>query len=140
MKTLNLLLTASLVVLLSANALMAQQNGHKIVMQLTTGDTLAHKALMKQLANLNAVSPETKIEVVCHGPGLEMMVAAKSRVVENITKHSANGVSFRVCEFSMKERNVSHDQLLPQANPVKAGIIHIVERQSDGWFYIKAGF
>ena len=28
----------------------------------------------------------------------------------------------------------------PKAASVKAGIIHIVERQEDGWSYIKAGF
>jgi intracellular sulfur oxidation DsrE/DsrF family protein len=30
--------------------------------------------------------------------------------------------------------------VLPQAGYVKAGIIRIVERQEQGWSYIKAGF
>jgi uncharacterized protein len=41
----------------------------KIVFQLATSDTTAHKALMKQLGNILATEPSTKIEVVCHGPG-----------------------------------------------------------------------
>ena len=47
---------------------------HKIVFQLTTNDTMAHKSLMKQLNNITSVAPSTKIEVVCHGPGLDMLV------------------------------------------------------------------
>ena len=31
-------------------------------------------------------------------------------------------------------------KVLAEAGHVKAGIIHIVERQEDGWSYIKAGF
>jgi intracellular sulfur oxidation DsrE/DsrF family protein len=31
-------------------------------------------------------------------------------------------------------------KVLTEAGHVKAGIIHIVERQEDGWSYIKAGF
>lgn len=37
-------------------------------------------------------------------------------------------------------RNEDPANKLPVAGFVKAGIIHIVERQEDGWSYIKAGF
>jgi intracellular sulfur oxidation DsrE/DsrF family protein len=40
----------------------------------------------------------------------------------------------------MKERKVSKEQLLPEAGTVEAGIIEIVKKQSQGWFYIKSGF
>ena len=59
-------------------------NPHKIVFQLTAGDTLSHKALMKQLNNITTVSPETKVEVVCHGPGLNMLMTEKTIVHDKI--------------------------------------------------------
>ncbi len=114
--------------------------GHKIVFQLTANDTLAHKALMKQLGNILTVAPDTKIEIVCHGPGLEMLQVEKSKVAEKVAAFSAKGVDFRACEFSMKERKVDKSQILPSAGFVEAGIIEIVSKQEKGWSYIKAGF
>lgn len=116
------------------------KESHKIVFQLTTADTTAHKALMKQLANITSVSPKTKIEVVCHGPGLDMLRNDKSIVSTKIEKFAAQGVVFNVCQFSMKERDVAAEQILSSAKFVEAGILYIVDLQSKGWFYIKSGF
>ncbi len=113
---------------------------HKIIFQLTTNDTMAHKALMKQLNNITTVAPTSQIEIVCHGPGLEMLITEKSIVHQKIKQLSAIGVSFIACEFSMKERNVPQDKIIPEAGYVKAGIIEIVSKQEQGWSYIKSGF
>ena len=118
----------------------SKNNVHKIIFQLTTNDTMAHKALMKQLNNITTVAPTTKIEIVCHGPGLEMLVTEKSIVHLKIKQLAAIGVSFIACEFSMKERNVPQDKIIPEAGYVKAGIIEIVSKQEQGWSYIKSGF
>jgi intracellular sulfur oxidation DsrE/DsrF family protein len=119
----------------------AEQAGqHKIVFQLTTDDTLAHKALMKQLNNIISVAPDTKIEVVCHGPGLNMLVIGKSIIPEKIQLLKARGIDFLACEFSMKERNISREKIIPEAGTVPAGIIEIVTKQEQGWSYIKSGF
>lgn len=115
-------------------------NPHKIVFQLTTGDTLSHKALMKQLNNITTVSPETKVEVVCHGPGLNMLMTEKTIVHDKIQAMSKKGVVFVACEFSMTERNVSKDQIISESIYTKAGILYIVSRIEEGYNYIKSGF
>lgn len=113
---------------------------HKIIFQLTTDDSLAHKALMKQLNNITTVAPGTKIEVVCHGPGLNMLVMGKTTVQEKIGQMKMKDVVFMACEFSMSERNVPKEKIIPEAGFVKAGIIEIVMKQEQGWSYIKSGF
>lgn len=118
----------------------SKESVHKIVFQLTTNDTLAHKSLMKQLNNITSVAPTTKIEVVCHGPGLDMLVTGKTIVQEKIKQLKAIGVDFVACEFSIKERNVPIEKIIPEAGFVKAGIIEIVTKQEQGWSYIKSGF
>jgi intracellular sulfur oxidation DsrE/DsrF family protein len=115
-------------------------NPHRIIFQLSTNDTLAHKALMKQIKNITSVAPDTKIEVVCHGPGLEILVIGKTTVQDKIASFTDKGVNFIACEFSMNERNVSKEKIIPQAKYVKAGIIEIVSKQEQGWSYIKSGF
>lgn len=113
---------------------------HKIVFQLTTDDTLAHRSLMKQLNNITTVAPDTKIEVVCHGPGLNMLVINKTIVQDKILQMKNKGIVFVACEFSMSERKITKENIIPEADYVKAGIIEIVSKQEQGWSYIKSGF
>jgi intracellular sulfur oxidation DsrE/DsrF family protein len=119
----------------------AEKNAvHKIIFQITTEDTLAQKALMKQLNNILTIAPGTKLEVVCHGPGLNMLVLGKTIVQDKIQQMKKKGVEFVACEFSMSERNVPKDKIISEAGFVKGGIIEIVTKQEEGWSYIKSGF
>ncbi len=113
---------------------------HRIVFQMVTGDTLAHKQLVKQISNIITVSPKTEIEVVCHGPGLQMLLSNKSVVADKISQLASARVSFNACEFSMKEKNITAEELIPSAGRVPYGILELVTKQEEGWSYIKAGF
>lgn len=132
--------------LLWASVAVAQEKStsdkvHQIVIQLTSGDTLAHKALMKQLQNIMSVAPLSKVDVICHGPGLSMLVFQASTITETITNlQLQHAIRFYACEFSMKERKVSKENIISGVGFVPAGIIAIVSRQEEGWSYIKAGF
>lgn len=86
MKALKLLI---LLLLVQSSYTFAQENtssygAYKIVFQMSTADTNAHKALMKQLTNITSESPDTKIQVICHGPGLSFIQKDKSVVVEKV--------------------------------------------------------
>jgi intracellular sulfur oxidation DsrE/DsrF family protein len=145
MKKVMFLLVALMVTMVSA--VQAQNAGdanlskpHKIIFQLTTADSLSHKALMKQLNNITSVSPETKVEVVCHGPGLNMLMTGKTTVHEKIQAMTKRGVVFVACEFSMTERNVTKEQIIAESVYTKAGILYIVSKMEEGYNYIKSGF
>ena len=116
-----------------------QKPEHKIIFQLTSGDTTAHKQLIKQFNNILSVSPTTKIEVICHGAGLDMLVSGKTIVEDKIKLLAEKGVVFNACEFSIKERKVDRSKIISSAGFVPAGIIAIVSKQEQGWSYIKAG-
>jgi intracellular sulfur oxidation DsrE/DsrF family protein len=113
---------------------------HRIVMQLTSGDTLVHKGLMRQLRNMLEAAPTMELEVVCHGPGMDLLMSDRSIVTDKVKQFSERGIVFLACENTIKERNLDRAKVLPEAGFVKAGIIHIVLRQEEGWSYIKAGF
>ena len=127
------------VLLFTTNTQAQNKTAHKIIFQLVSGDTTSHKVLMKQFGNILSVAPDTKIEVVCHGPGIEMMMQEKSIVINKIKEFKEKGVVFNVCEFSLKERKVDKAKLIEQSSYVPAGILEIVEKQEQGWSYIKAG-
>jgi intracellular sulfur oxidation DsrE/DsrF family protein len=99
---------------------------------------MVHKALMKQLNNIKSVAPTTEIEVVCHGPGLDMLLADKSKVRAKIKLATEMGVEFKACEFSIKERGIDRNLIISDSGFVPAGIIEIVTKQEQGWSYIKS--
>jgi uncharacterized protein len=129
-----------LALVLGTSAFAQTERHHRLVMQLASNDTNALKMLMKQLRNLQEASPTTEIEVVCHGPGLDLLVTGKSFKPGKITEFSGKGVRFLACENTMKDRQVERSQLLPEAGTVPVAIIYLMERQEDGWSYVKAGF
>jgi hypothetical protein len=113
---------------------------HRIIMQVTSGDTLVHKGLMRQLKNMKEAAPDMHLEVVCHGPGMDLLMSDRSIVQPKITEFAGKGIVFLACENTIKERNLDRTKVITEVGYVNAGIIHIVERQEDGWSYIKAGF
>lgn len=113
---------------------------HKIIFQLMSDDTTVHTSLIKQLNNVLAAAPGTKIEVVCHGPGINLLVNDKSTVQKKIRELRSKDVVFLACENTLKDKNISREKIIPEAGFVQSGIIQIVTRQEEGWGYIKSGF
>ncbi len=114
--------------------------GHKIIFQLMSDDTTVHTSLIKQLNNVLAAAPGTKIEVVCHGPGINLLMSEKTTVQNKIRELRSKDVLFLACENTLKDKNIPKEKIIPEAGFVPSGIIQIVTRQEEGWGYIKSGF
>jgi intracellular sulfur oxidation DsrE/DsrF family protein len=141
MKTLKLMIF--LLIGLTTFSAIAQKkpNNHKIVFQFTNAaDTLQQKAIINQLTNLTTHWPKAKYEVVIHSMGLPFVMSGKSKQIQAIKVLRAKGVRFLVCENTLKSQKVSKDQLLSEVEYVPVGIAEIVEKQEQGWTYIKGGF
>ena len=116
-------------------------NKHKIVFQFTNAnDTLQQKAIVNQLTNLTNHWPNAKYEVVIHSMGLPFVMSSKSKQIQAIKALRAKGVRFLVCENTLKSQKVTKDQLITEVEYVPVGIAEIVEKQEQGWSYIKGGF
>jgi intracellular sulfur oxidation DsrE/DsrF family protein len=113
---------------------------HKVVFQLTSSDTLVHKALVRQVANLLTAAPNSRVEVVCHSNGIEFLTAAKTRQAARIRELKAKGVDFVACENTLQERKMKKEDLLEDTRTVPAGVLEVVAKQEKGWAYLKAGF
>ncbi|GAB2667254.1 hypothetical protein GCM10027036_21040 [Flavihumibacter cheonanensis] len=137
MKQLTILAVLLLSVINGAVAQTAEPK-HKLVMQLNTSDTLIWKGLMNNLKNLKAGwGDSVKVEVVVHGAGVQFMMKDKTTQADKIAQFKKMGIEFVVCENTLRERNVSKDQLLPEAGFVKMGVGEIILKQEAGWSYIK---
>ena len=139
---------ASLTLMLAASFALNAQNqsevmslaNHKIVFQLTSDDTLVHKAVIKQIRNIFKAAPNASVEVVCHNKGITLLQTAATKHASDVKELKGRGVDFVACENTMRERKIKKEDLLPDIRTVPAGIIEIVMKQEQGWSYIKAGF
>ena len=112
---------------------------HKVVIQLTSADTNVHKTMVKQLGNLLAAAPNTKIEVVCHSAGLDILRTKLTVVYPKLKELNGKGVKFVACENTLKERKISKEEIISESGYVKAGILEVIMKQEEGWSYIRAG-
>lgn len=113
---------------------------HKIIFQLATDEIKEHGSLTRQLNNVLAYWPDAKIEVVVHSAALEFMMKEKSSVKTEVEKLIETGVTFAVCRNTMKRKNVDEGEIISGATFVPVGIAELVEKQEQGYSYIKAGY
>jgi uncharacterized protein len=115
------------------------QSDYKVVFDLTSRDSLDHKAVLRWAGEVAKASADAKVEVVMYGQGVNMMVKGKSTVEDAITKLMDNkNVSFKVCAVALKAQNLDKSQLIPGVEIVPDGIYEIISKQREGWGYIKA--
>ena len=137
----------SLVMFFSISVLHAQKlektnaaKKYKIVFQMVSKDTSDHSALIRQINNIIKLEPKTKIEVVCHGPGINFILREKTLVSADIHDLAIKKVDFVGCEYTMFQKNIKRDQLIDDCRTVPGGIMEIVYKQDKGWSYIKSGY
>ena len=131
----------ALILLLNSNSY-GQEKPHKIVFQFTNAsDTNQQKAFVKQLENLTDYWKDAQCEVVLYNQGVELLMKNNSAYLERLQALSKKGVSFCICENTLKNRKLSKDVFMADmAQYVPAGIAEIVLKQEAGWSYIKGGF
>ena len=123
--------------------LLAQNEGvldlkkHKIVMQFTSSDSLSQASVVGQVKNIRTAWPNAQIEVVCHGPGLDLLQTTKSKAASQVAEWSGKGVVFAACNNTMKRKNLKKEDLLNTAVVVPSAMIELTLKQEKGWAYVK---
>ncbi|QOI98611.1 MAG: DsrE family protein [Flammeovirgaceae bacterium] len=131
---------ALLLVLTGLSGAASGQANPQVLLHLQTGDTLVYKALVNQIVNLKKEIPQAAVKIVCHGPGMGFLLKSQSEYAERIHHARLREVAFIGCEFTMKQRQIKPEQLVPYATTVPYGLVEIVKLQQAGWLYIKTGF
>jgi uncharacterized protein len=78
-----------------------------------------------------------EIEVVFFGPGLNMLRKTNSDHADMLRRFATEGVKLAACRNSMRDRNITTEDLFPFATTVDAGVAELVRKQEAGWAYIK---
>ena len=116
----------------------------KVVYHIDDTEGQATKAL-RNIRNHLDTAPDTKIVVVTHANGIDFLLSdAKDKKNPNIDYPSlvnalkSRGVSFEICEITIKGRNLKKDQFVMDADFTPSGVVRITQlQQKDHFAYIK---
>jgi uncharacterized protein len=131
-----------LALMLAACASLANAQDVKAVYHITTGIDTAAAALNNVKNHLDA-DPKAKIVVVTNGLGIDFLLqdAKDSRGREfssMVSTLTERGVEFRVCNNTLRTRNISPDKLLMETKVVPSGVAEAARLQAkEGFVYIK---
>ena len=126
------------VVLSFAGVTLAQDGPYNVVFDLTSNDSLAQRSVMRWVNEISTSYPDAKLEVVMYGKGFELVMPERSKYTQDLEKVVNNpNVQFRVCEMALKNNSVPKTALLHGVGTVPDGIREIVQKQHQGWGYIK---
>lgn len=116
----------------------AQTGAYKVVFDITSSDTTAQKAVIRQMRGITQSRPDAQVEVAVYGDALPMVMKDKSTLADAIQElSSSKKARFKVCGATMKRNNVDKSQILPGVDVVPDAIYEIVSKQQEGWGYIK---
>jgi len=124
-----------------ATAAFAAAAQDKVVYHIDDTATQALKGL-RNVRNHLDTDPGAKITVVTHANGVDfLMEGAKdvngSAYAGPVAALSARGVKFEVCEITLKNRNLTKDQFIQEAEFTPSGVVRIAKLQKEGAAYIK---
>jgi len=124
--------------LLACSLLLKAQPNYKVVLDLTSGDSISQQTAIRWVSEITKAEPTAQVEVVMFGKGLPLAIKDKSAVADAVTTLATNkNVAFKVCSVAMANQKVDKSQLIPGVQTVPDGIYEIISKQHEGWGYIK---
>jgi intracellular sulfur oxidation DsrE/DsrF family protein len=132
--------------LLQAPVTIAAEKSHRVAIHVDENDAQRMNLALNNAKNITkyyrAKDEEVEIEVVTYGPGLHMLRADTSPVKSRVVTFAATyeNVSFRACGNTfnaMTKKEGKEPPLLDIAESVPSGVVHLMERQEQGWSYIR---
>ncbi|KPV40508.1 hypothetical protein AN478_06320 [Thiohalorhabdus denitrificans] len=111
---------------------------HQVVVQISEGDAFKQKIVLNNVSNLlKHYGPDlVDIEVVAYGPGLRLLFEdnANQGRIDNLMKQ---GVEFSACSNTMANMGKDLDDLIAGTEKVAGGVVYLMERQEEGWSYLR---
>ncbi|OYY56731.1 MAG: hypothetical protein B7Y05_09360 [Polynucleobacter sp. 24-46-87] len=115
----------------------------EVVYHIDDADTQGIKGL-RNIRNHLDVAPQTKIIVVTHANGVDIMLDGgkdKKNGIEYaplVGALKSRGVRFEVCEITLKNRNLKKDQFILDTDFTPSGVVRVADLQYQNKFaYIK---
>jgi len=114
------------------------KKAHNMVVQVVDNDPIRWKQTLGIVKNLkkDMGNDNLGVEIVVHGGGLKMALL-ESDVAKMMADVQKDGVVFSACNASMKQQKVKENDLVDGVKVVPFGAKRIMERQEQGWTYLR---
>lgn len=111
---------------------------YRVVMQVSNAEPRGwHQTLANAMAlTKNAGAQNVQIEIVANGMGIGML-KYNSPDAKEVAAVLGMGIKVLACGETMKALLLEKDDMLPNIGYVPGGLIEVLDRQGDGWRYIK---
>jgi uncharacterized protein len=111
---------------------------NRVVMQVSDADPGKWNLALNNARNVQTDlgAKNVEIEIVAYGPGIGM-IKAGSPVAPRIEEAIQGGMRIVACENTMTNLKLTKSQMLPDLVYVPAGVVEIMQRQQQGWAYIR---
>jgi hypothetical protein len=113
---------------------------HRAVMQMSEPQGDEWDYLLAHVQNMRiafATDGGVEIEVVFFGPGLNMLRKTNTNREDALKRFAEQGVKLAACRNSMRDRNLTIEDLFPFVSTVDSGVAELVRKQEAGWAYVK---
>lgn len=113
----------------------------KVVYHISDAEAQALAGL-RNVRNHLDTDPSAKITVVTHGNGVDfLMEGAKDKngslYSGPVSALKSRGVTFEVCEITLKTRNLKPEQFIQEADFTPSGVVRLAKLQHQGYAYIR---
>ena len=131
-------IVASLTLLLAAGVTYAQDT---VAYHIDNAATQGLKGL-RNVRNHVDTDPTAKIIVVTHAEGVDMLMegskaANGTEYAPLVSALKSRGVSFEICEITLKNRGLKKEQFIQEADFTPSGVVRLAKLQKQGYAYIK---
>ena len=111
---------------------------YKVIFQVSDNDPAKWNLTLNNAKNVQTDlgKQNVEIEIVAYGPGLNML-KAESAVAGRVNAALDESVAVVACDNTMYNMKLTNADLIGGIGHVKAGVVQLMERQRQGWNYIR---
>ncbi|HEX9511182.1 MAG TPA: DsrE family protein [Puia sp.] len=116
----------------------AEKSEYKVVYQLDNDDDKVIKTTIRNIQNAledPRLKGKLRVELVVHGAGVAAFMKS-TPYDEQFKRLQSEGVLLAQCLNTMREKNLTKDQLLSYISFVPSGTGELIIRQQQGWAYV----
>ena len=120
---------------------------HRVAIQVNQNDpdvmNLALNNAKNVIEHYRGRGEKVDVEIVAYGPGLHMLRADTSQVkdrIKDMAGQYSSIIKFSACNNTkqgMEKREGHAISMIPEATTVDSGVVQLMERQEQGWSYIR---
>ncbi|MFM9967663.1 MAG: DsrE family protein [Burkholderiales bacterium] len=115
-----------------------QLKKHKVIFQVSDNDPAKWNLALNNARNVqqDLGVGNVEIEIVAYGPGIGML-KMDSTVGNRVGEAMSSGVKVVACENTMTNLKLAREDMLASIGYVKAGVVELMQKQQQGWSYIR---